>query len=94
MTEAEALSKVRSHTANFSKFAIEFEKQVNETRAAQTRVSRAIRVENSKVHLTKEEREVMRLKFVPYPEWAQYRLGNKSCKTTVLKPEYSSKFVK
>ena len=94
MTEAEALSKVRSHTANFSKFAIEFEEQVNETRAAQTRVSRAIRVENSKVHLTKEEREVMRLKFVPYPAWAQYRLGNKSCKTTVLKPEYSPKFVK
>ena len=48
MTEAEALSKVFPH-GKLSKFAIEFEEQVNETRAAQTRVSRAIRVENSKV---------------------------------------------
>lgn len=94
MTEAEVLTKVRSHTAIFSKFAGDFEEQINATRAAETGVSRAIRVENSKVLLTKEERADMRLKFVPYPDWAEYRLGNKSSKMTVLKPEYSSKFVK
>ena len=43
MAEAEVLTKVRSHTAIFSKLAGDFEEQINATRAAETGVSRAIR---------------------------------------------------
>ena len=48
MTEAVAFPRCVPTQQTFSKFAIEFEEQVNETRAAQTRVSETIRVENSK----------------------------------------------
>ena len=38
--------------------------------------------------LSKKQREDMKLKWVNYPEWAEYRLGNKSGEMTILEPTY------
>ena len=81
--------EVRSHTAVFSQFAIKFEEQVNAAKGKSKGATVAERVKSSKMDLSKKQREDMKLKWVNYPEWAEYRLGNKSGEMTILEPTYT-----
>ena len=80
--------EVRSHTAVFSQFAIKFEEQVNAAKGKSKGATVAERVKSSKMDLSKKQREDMKFKWVNYPEWAEYRLGNKSGEMTILEPTY------
>lgn len=80
--------QVSSHTAVFSQFAIKYEEQVNLANAKNKGSTVAERVKNSKLDLTEKQRSDMKLRWIPYPEWAEYKLGIKTGNMTVLEPVY------
>ncbi len=91
---SEAGIKVRSHTAVFSQFAIKYEEQLNLAKAKGKGSTVGERVKNSKLNLTDKERSDMKTRWIPYPEWAEYKLGIKTGNMTVLEPVYAPRFNK
>ena len=85
---SEAGIKIRSHTSVFSQFAIKYEEQLNLAKAEGKGSTVGERVKNSKLNLTDKERSDMKERWIPYPEWAEYKVGIKSGNMTVLEPIY------
>jgi hypothetical protein len=76
-------------TGHCPRFA-DFERKVASYCREQTRTNTDAKVEwmtEKKMTFTAEERADKKIKYLDYPEWVEYKVGNKQGKMTVLVPD-------
>ena len=79
-------TELTGHCPNF----VDFEKKVAIFSVNKSKKSSNPRIEtmvNNKLDFTEVERADMKRKYLDYPEWVEYKVGNKHGKMTVLKAQ-------